>query len=494
MSLYLKYRPSDFESIVWQEQVKDILKAQVNSNKIWHSYIFFWPRWTGKTSTARIFAKAINCLSDTNKPCNSCENCKIINEWKTLDFVEIDAASNTQVDKIREEIIDKAIYPPTTLKKKVYIIDEVHMLSKSAFNALLKIMEEPPEYLVFILATTEIHKVPETIISRCEVFNFKRIPQEKIIERLKYICEKENIPYKEEWLQLIAKISDGWLRDAIKYLEQVSIIWEINEENVSKFLGIAPEKQIEEFIQVVKSEDINSIFQKLEDLQQQWIDLSNFIKDVLLYLNQHLLDNLDENLKLVNLFDEIYQNIKNYPSAILAYKTILWINLTTEKNSTKNSQSTSQSSKSSSKPTKNTSTSSDSAVKSSEKNSSSSDNPSKLSGSSSPTNSKTNPQVSSDTNPPISSDTNPPTSLQKEDLLANISSPIVKWIIKNFWHLDFVDWKIIITIISQTNYKILTQPEKLEELQKAIDKLAPWTPFEVIYMSKEDFFNQKLLA
>ena len=461
MSLYLKYRPSDFSSIVWQEQVKDILKAQVNSWKIWHSYIFFWPRGTWKTSTARIFAKAINCLSDKDKPCNKCENCKIINEWKTLDFVEIDAASNTQVDKIREEIIDKAIYPPTTLKKKVYIIDEVHMLSKSAFNALLKIMEEPPEYLVFILATTEIHKVPETIISRCEVFNFKRIPQEKIMERLKLICENENIPYKEEWLKLIAKISDWWLRDAIKYLEQVSIIWEINEENVSKFLGIAPERQIEEFIQVVKSSDINKIFQKLEELQQQWIDLSNFIKDILLYLNQHLLDNLNKNLQLVNLFDEIYQNIKNYPSAILAYKTILWIkltnlpdspnlpNLTEEKisdNHNKNLQ----------KPLKKTKTSSDISERQTPDNHS--------------------------------------RSLQKEDLLKNISSPIVKWIIKNFWHLDLVDWKIIITIISQTNYKILTQPEKLEELQKAIDKLSPWTPFEVIYMSKEDFFNQKLLA
>jgi len=498
MSLYLKYRPSDFSSIVWQEQVKDILKAQVNSWKIWHSYIFFWPRGTWKTSTARIFAKAINCLSDKDKPCNECENCKIINEWKTLDFVEIDAASNTQVDKIREEIIDKAIYPPTTLKKKVYIIDEVHMLSKSAFNALLKIMEEPPEYLVFILATTEIHKVPETIISRCEVFNFKRIPQEKIIERLKLICENENIPYKEEWLKLIAKISDWWLRDAIKYLEQVSIIWEINEENVSKFLGIAPERQIEEFIQVVKSSDINKIFQKLEELQQQWIDLSNFIKDILLYLNQHLLDNLNENLQLVNLFDEIYQNIKNYPSAILAYKTILWSNLTNLTNSpnlTNLTEEKTNNSKPDKKnpdnslnthqedlqtPTKNTKTSSEK---------------------SSDISSKTSSDISSESSSDIltkqssdSSSDNPPTSLQKEDLLKNISSPIVKWIIKNFWHLDFVDGKIVITIISQTNYKILTQPEKLEELQKAIDKLAPWTPFEVIYMSKEDFFNQKLLA
>jgi len=470
MSLYLKYRPSDFESIVWQKQVKDILKAEIENNKISHSYIFFWPRWTWKTSTARIFAKAINCLAEKNKPCNECENCKLINEWKTLDFVEIDAASNTQVDKIREEIIDKAIYPPTVLKKKVYIIDEVHMLSKSAFNALLKIMEEPPEYLVFILATTEIHKVPETIISRCEVFNFTRIPLDQIVERLKFICEKENINYTDDGLLLIAKISDGWLRDAIKYLEQVSIIWEVNQENVSKFLWIAPERQIVDFIEKVKTKNLDEIYTEIEKLQNNWIDLSNFVKDVLFYLNQNLQNNLAENLKLVDIFDEIYQNIKNFPSAELAYKfvlwkKVLWINF--EDNFTNTWWSLSNS---------------DVNVKekTSEKIEKPSEDKEKKSQNVEKTSKKSNEKIDK--------------KISKEELLKNISSPIIKWIIKNFWEVELVDWKIVITIISKSNYEILKKPDKLQQLEDVINKTWGNIPVEVVYMSKEEFFSKKLLA
>ena len=480
MSLYLKYRPNDFDTIVGQEQVKDILKAEVDQDKISHSYIFFWPRWTGKTSTARIFAKAINCLSTSNKPCNECENCKLINEGKTLDFVEIDAASNTQVDKIREEIIDKAIYPPTNLRKKVYIIDEVHMLSKSAFNALLKIMEEPPEYLVFILATTEIHKVPETIISRCEVFNFKRIPLEKIVARLEYICKNENIPYTKEGLELIWKISDWWLRDAIKYLEQVSIIWEITPENVSKFLGIAPERQILDFINVVKTQNTKQILPFIDNLQQNWIDLTNFIKDVLMYLNQHLTDNLEENLQLVELFDEIYQNIKNYPSAALAYKAVLWLKFTSPQSALSNLDNPSSTN-----------------LNNTEKKSSGKTNLQKEESNQTPQpeHEKTiseqpqkNKKKSEDKNQSSTTETS------KEELLKYIDSPIVKWIIKNFWHVEKVDGKIIITIISQTNYTILTQPDKLKDLENALNQIAPNTPFEVVYMPKEEYFNKKLLA
>lgn len=470
MLLYLKYRPSDFESIVWQKQVKDILKAEVENNKISHSYIFFWPRWTWKTSTARIFAKAINCLAEKNKPCNECENCQMINEWKTLDFVEIDAASNTQVDKIREEIIDKAIYPPTVLKKKVYIIDEVHMLSKSAFNALLKIMEEPPEYLVFILATTEIHKVPETIISRCEVFNFTRIPLDQIVERLKFICEKENINYTDDGLLLIAKISDGWLRDAIKYLEQVSIIWEVNQENVSKFLWIAPERQIVDFIEKIKTKNLNEIYTEIEKLQNNWIDLNNFVKDVLLYLNQNLLNNLDENLQLVDIFDEIYQNIKNFPSAELAYKfvlwkKVLWINF--EGNFT---NTWSKLSNSDVNVKEKTSAKIEKTLENKEKDYQDIEKTSK----------KSKEKIEK--------------KISKEELLKNISSPIIKWIIKNFWEVELVDWKIVITIISKSNYEILKKPGKLQQLENVINQIWWNIPVEVIYMSKEEFFNKKLLA
>lgn len=324
MSLYTKYRPKKFDSIVWQEQVKDILKAEVKKWKVSSSYIFFWPRWTWKTSTARILTKALNCKWNTDKPCNKCENCQLINNWKTLDFVEIDAASNTQVEKIREEIIDKAIYPPTTLDKKIYIIDEVHMLSKSAFNALLKIMEEPADYLTFVLATTEINKVPETIISRCEVFNFKRIEQDKIIQQLIKIADNEKYTYEQDWIKLIAKIANGWLRDAIKYLEQVSIIWNINVDNVTKFLWIAPENQIVSFLETIKTQNINKIFEHIEKFQKQWIDLANFIKDILNYLDENITENLEKNIKLIKLFDKVYSNIKTFPTPVLAYKTIIW--------------------------------------------------------------------------------------------------------------------------------------------------------------------------
>ena len=188
MALYLKYRPKDFDSIVGQDFVKNTLKKAVETEKTVWAYLLCGPRWTGKTSTARIFAKAINC-ENPNKwnPCNSCKICEAINNESLVDVIEIDAASNTWVDNIRE-IIEKAQYKPTNAKFKVYIIDEVHMLSKWAFNALLKILEEPPSYLKFILATTETHKVPETIVSRCQRYDFKNISTNNIKERLKFIA------------------------------------------------------------------------------------------------------------------------------------------------------------------------------------------------------------------------------------------------------------------------------------------------------------------
>ena len=474
MSLYLKYRPQDFDSIIWQEQVKDILKAEIEKNLTTHSYIFFWPRWTWKTSTARIFAKALNCLSEWKKPCNKCENCKLINEWKTLDLVEIDAASNTQVDKIREEIIDKAIYPPTTLRKKVYIIDEVHMLSKSAFNALLKIMEEPPEYLVFILATTELHKVPETIISRCEVFNFKRISKEQIVNHLKYICEKEWFNYTEWWLELIAKISDWWLRDAIKYLEQVSIIGEINEENVSKFLWIAPEKEIKDFLNILQNKDISNIYAFIEKLQENWVDLINFAKSCLLYLNEHLLEDLNKNLELVRILDKVYQNFKNFPSVELAYKATIWEELCGLNNS--NPSLIKEEKSAQEKLSDKDITNNDSEIKETEEKVEE-------------TKEKTEEKVE---------ETEEKTQISfwkkisKNELLENIESPIVKWIIKNFGEIEQINDNLRIIIISQTNYTILNQKDKLKDLEKAINKIDPNLKFEVIYIPKEEYFMKKI--
>ena len=446
MSFYTKYRPSNFKTIVWQEQVKDILQAEVKQDKINSSYIFFWPRWTWKTSTARIFAKAINCIWEWEKPCNKCENCKLINNWKSLDFVEIDAASNTQVEKIREDIIDKAIYPPTTLKKKVYIIDEVHMLSRFAFNALLKVMEEAPDYLVFILATTEVYKVPETIISRCEVFNFQRINQENTINRLKYICNQEWLKYEEWGLKLISKIANGWLRDAIKYLEQVSIIWNIDSENITKFLWITPENKIVSFLETIKSNDINNIFSKIEQFQKEWVDLWNFVKDILLYLDENLSKDLNNNLKLINLFDKVYSNIKNFPTPALAYKTIIWIDLQDKIDSKKDSTPNSIS--------KNKDITKEEKIESIDIN---------------------NKKIT------------------KESLMQNLDSPITKRIIKNFWSIKYNDkWEIEIIIISKPDYEILQQDEKIKDLTSSLDKLVPWTKFEIKYMSKEDYLNSKL--
>lgn len=205
MALYLTYRPQTFSDLTGQKFIKETLSAAISQDKTVGAYLFTGPRGTGKTSTARIFAKAINCLSNKNgDPCNSCDICKSFNDDKLIDIIEIDAASHTGVDNIRD-IIEKAQFSPTQCKYKIYIVDEVHMLSKGAFNALLKILEEPPKHVKFILATTEIHKVPETILSRCQRYDFKNFSPEDIISRLKYIAESESISVDDESYTYIVK-------------------------------------------------------------------------------------------------------------------------------------------------------------------------------------------------------------------------------------------------------------------------------------------------
>ena len=325
MSLANKYRPVDFDSTIWQSHITEILKSKIkNSQQTNHNYLFFWPRWTWKTSIARILSKAMNCLDlkDWN-PCNKCANCVAINEWKTVDYVEIDAASHTSVDDVRDDILSNIIYAPTQMKKKIYVIDEVHMLSKSAFNALLKTIEEPQDYLSFIFATTEINKVPETIVSRCQVFNFKKVSPNDMVPHLQKICESENIQYENEALTLIAKISEWCVRDAVKYVDQVSVFGNITMENVTKFLWVAWDSVIKDFLQQIKKWDRTQIFAQIDEIHGRGIDLIQFAKQIIMYIDQNLMDDLDFYLSVSEPISEIMSIIKYYPYPAMVYKIAL---------------------------------------------------------------------------------------------------------------------------------------------------------------------------
>ncbi len=247
IALYRKYRPDSFESIVSQDHIIDILKSQIINDKVSHAYIFSGSRGTGKTTAAKVFAKAVNCLNRNGaEPCNECEACKSIISGSTTDVIEMDAASNNSVDNIRG-IRQEVMYATTGLKYKVYIIDEVHMLSTSAFNALLKTLEEPPPNVIFILATTEEHKILPTILSRCMRFEFKKIKEEDIINRLKYVLKDNNIEIEEDALKYIAKLSNGGLRDALSILERLidDKNSEITYSKVESLVGSADKEVLE---------------------------------------------------------------------------------------------------------------------------------------------------------------------------------------------------------------------------------------------------------
>ncbi len=256
-ALYRKYRPQTFDEVVGQASVTQTLKAQLISGKLSHAYLFTGSRGTGKTSCAKILAKAVNCLHliDGN-PCNHCAACRSIDSGSCMDVLEIDAASNNGVDNVRA-LRDDAIYAPAEVKKRVYIIDEVHMLSISAFNALLKIIEEPPEHLLFILATTELHKVPATILSRCQRFSFKRLLPEDIAKRINYVAYQEGIDLTPEAANLLARLADGALRDGMSLLDQcaASAIGTVDAEKVYDCLGLAGSRRAAELLGYVAAHD-----------------------------------------------------------------------------------------------------------------------------------------------------------------------------------------------------------------------------------------------
>jgi len=290
MTLYLKYRPLSFESLVWQDFISKTLSAAITKNKLVWAYLFYWPRWTWKTSTARIFAKSINCLNFKNwNPCLKCDVCLWFQNDSLVDIVEIDAASHTWVDNIRD-IIERAKFSPTYLKYKVYIIDEVHMLSKWAFNALLKILEEPPAHLKFILATTEIQKIPETILSRCQVYNFKPIDDVSLKKRLLYIASQEKIKVDDESIDFIIKQSWWWLRNAISLFEQLIVGDEIVFDRVISSYWIPQKEVLLDFKNKLLNKD-KDIINDFDNISSKY-NLLSFFKELLFLLRDDLVDSL----------------------------------------------------------------------------------------------------------------------------------------------------------------------------------------------------------
>lgn len=282
-ALYRKYRPKTFDEICGQEAVVTSLKNQVKNNEISHAYIFQGTRGTGKTSVAKILSRAVNCLHPINgNPCNECENCKSIINESSLDVVEMDAASNNGVDDIRE-LKEKVIYPPQSLKYKVYIIDEVHMLSKGAFNALLKILEEPPRHLIFILATTEIEKIPATILSRSQKYNFKRISIEEITKNLKKITELEGKSCDDEVFNLIAKSSDGAMRDALSVLDQLLTKNKdhIKLEDAMEVLGISSSELLFNLSEALIEKNVNESLLAIDEIYKEGVDFNTLSSQIL---------------------------------------------------------------------------------------------------------------------------------------------------------------------------------------------------------------------
>lgn len=286
VALYRKWRPGTFSELVGQEHISRTLSNAILSGRIGHAYLFSGPRGTGKTSTAKIFAKALNCdKGPTPEPCNVCEHCKKINDGTSMDVFEIDAASNRGIDEIRD-LRETVKFAPVDGRYKVYIIDEVHMLTTEAFNALLKTLEEPPTHVVFILATTEAHKVPATIQSRCQRYDFKRITVEEIVERLRFVAEETKIPVDDEALHMIAVQADGGMRDALSILDQCAALSDsgVTAEQVQQLLGLVGREWVQQLTDSLAKKDAAGILKLIDELLRDGKDLKQLLAEIAMHL------------------------------------------------------------------------------------------------------------------------------------------------------------------------------------------------------------------
>ncbi len=329
-ALYRKWRPLSFDDVISQPHITKTLENQIKNNKTAHAYLFTGSRGTGKTTCARIFAKAVNCTQQQNgNPCLECEICKDAESFSLSDIIEIDAASNNGVDDIRD-LRDGAVYTPERCRYKVYIIDEVHMLTPNAFNALLKIMEEPPEYVKFILATTEIHKVPATITSRCQRFDFRRILSEDIKDRLLYIASQENLKLPDDAAMLIARLSDGGMRDALSLLDQCAAYSEdITAETVSAAAGIAGRDSLFEIIEAAVSKNTVKAIEVTDKLYSMSKDMSKLCTELIdQFRNIMLIKVCPEKTNLIACMPDELEKLKKFAaeselSDILSKLTVL---------------------------------------------------------------------------------------------------------------------------------------------------------------------------
>lgn len=316
ITLYRKYRPKNFEEMAGQKEIVKTIKNSLRNGKTSHAYLFTGPRGVGKTTLARLIAKGVNCLTNevTDEPCNKCENCLAITNGTFMDMIEIDAASNRGIDEIRQ-LKEKINYQPVKGRKKIYIIDEVHMLTKEAFNALLKTLEEPPEHVIFILATTEADKILPTIISRCQRYDFKALSMEEMTEKLKFICKEEAIEIDKDVFEIIYENSGGSMRDSISILERLMVTClneKITVEKCETVLGITPLKQMKYFLEKIKEKDYVKLVKTLDEYWNKSVEIEDFFKDFAKYCKTLMSKDQLEITTGLSIIDNIYTSLNKF--------------------------------------------------------------------------------------------------------------------------------------------------------------------------------------